>query len=247
MTNVACVACGHDDQGDSSYCVNPTCGALLSPVDRTTSAPRQEVRQDTREVRRDDGGIDTDLTGTGAADPAAADRAGRRPADPAPAVVAGPSVEKRSGQRQFVIAAALVTLVALTVTAFALLRDDDPVAEVPRPTRGSMSPEMVAQVMDARPTEVEVQDEQKAAVVRWTAANQSNGQHLVQVLAAGTGMRSRVDAVPIGNGEFRVDGLDPNAGYCFRVGTVVFWDTPAAVTWSEARCIRGATWRSPLG
>ncbi|MGW0433634.1 fibronectin type III domain-containing protein [Micromonospora sp. NPDC003197] len=222
MANVTCVACGHDDQGDSSYCVNPTCGALLAPVDRTLS------------------GIDTD---TDTDHQSAADRV-----ESASVVAAGAPAEKRAGRRQFVIAAALVTIAALTVSVVALLRDDDPVAEIPRTTSGSMSPEMVAQVVDhARPTEVEVRDEQTAAVVRWASSNQSNEQRLVQVVAAGAGMRSRVEAVPVGNGEFRVDGLDPNVGYCFRVGVVVFWDSPAVVTWSEARCVRGATWRSPVG
>ncbi|NUT32596.1 MAG: hypothetical protein HOV79_05920 [Hamadaea sp.] len=37
MAQVTCVVCGHTDHGDSSYCMNPTCGELLPVAIRTAS------------------------------------------------------------------------------------------------------------------------------------------------------------------------------------------------------------------
>lgn len=37
MSKVTCVECGHTEHGDSSYCMNPTCGELLPTAVRTQS------------------------------------------------------------------------------------------------------------------------------------------------------------------------------------------------------------------
>jgi hypothetical protein len=42
-----------------------------------------------------------------------------------------------------------------------------------------------------------------------------------------------------------VTGLDPSAGYCFKVGAVVAFGNPSAVAWSAPACIRGATAATP--
>ncbi|MFD1321016.1 fibronectin type III domain-containing protein [Micromonospora sonneratiae] len=141
------------------------------------------------------------------------------------------------------VAAALVTVAALAVTAIAILRDDGGAPrEAPRPTSASLSPELMTQVLDqARPTGVEVRDEQTAVTVRWSRSSRSNDQHLVQVLAVDAGMQPRTEPVAGQRDEVRVEGLDPNIGYCFRIGAVIFWDSPAVVAWSDSRCVRGAT------
>ncbi|MFG1777685.1 fibronectin type III domain-containing protein [Micromonospora sp. NPDC049048] len=208
--------------------MNPACGALLTTVERKAPAPAGQTRRE--------------------GDAPTADTARQPAAEPVPAAVTVPPVGQRSGRRQFVLAAALVTVAALTVSVVALLQDDDGVTEVPRATSASMNPELVAQVLEqTRPTGLEVRDERTAAVLHWANSDKGDEQRLVQVLATGGGMRSRVEPVTVQRGEVRVDGLDPDTGYCFRAGLVIFWDDPAVVTWSDYRCIRGATVRGPLG
>ena len=190
MANAACVQCGHTEHGDSSYCMNPTCGALLPTTPRPPA---------TRPVEH---GVPLDALG----DPVGGAEQSVPGVEPADATTQ--PVGKRSRPGQFVVAAALVTVAALAVTAIAILRDDGGAPrEAPRPTSASLSPELVTQVLDqARPTGVEVRDEQTAVTVRWSRSSRSNDQHLVQVLAVDAGMQPRTEPVAGQRDEVRVEG-----------------------------------------
>ncbi|GHJ42720.1 hypothetical protein Cs7R123_00620 [Catellatospora sp. TT07R-123] len=157
-------------------------------------------------------------------------------ADPAPAAAAG----RRGKLLVGAVAGAAVLLAAAVAVRLGTGTGPDEPARAPLAVLPTDTPPE-----QARPGMVTVQDDRGSVLVRWSPPPLPGGPLVVQVLPAGTGMRTRTEPVPAGTTQLLVGDLDPNTGYCLRVGSVLGDRAPAPVVWSRPACVRDAEMRGP--
>ncbi|MBV1850733.1 protein kinase domain-containing protein [Catellatospora tritici] len=181
--------------------------------------------------------------------------AGPAPAPAAPAspeatqfrpdrVLVAPASSVVAPRRRYVLIGAVAGAAVLLASAVAVRSGTAPEPRAGGPGSTTVTPVDTAPEQ-ARPGMVSAQEEQGSVRVRWSPAPVSGGPMVVQVLPTGTGMRTRTEPVPPGATQLLVGGLDPNTGYCLRVGAVLGEQAPAPVVWSRPACVRQAEMRGP--
>ncbi len=144
-----------------------------------------------------------------------------------------------------VLAAGLVAVLA--PLAFAGRRNAHPTADASAPATSPsrfLSPQAIspAQLAAAQPSAVTVTDQGTSAGLHWTLAPGTTRASVVIWQGSSRGEAKFDYGADPGGTSYTVTGLDPAAGYCFKVGVIVgFADGKAQVAYSDPpTCIRGA-------
>lgn len=154
---------------------------------------------------------------------------------------AASSASHASGRRRWLLAStAALLVVALGLAGGLLFRHaaaarGRPPAPSPAVPASPVSPSVLAA---ARPAGLHVDDHGLSVTLGWTVRPGPRYAMFVQVTPA----RGHSTLQPAGTGAqtMAVTGLNPRAGYCFRVGALVALGDPSTVAWSAPACIRGA-------
>ncbi|MEV0271738.1 hypothetical protein AB0H43_23405 [Hamadaea sp. NPDC050747] len=221
MSKVTCVVCGHTEHGDSSYCMNPTCGELLPTAVRTQSQvdtvePSVVDAEATPEPEPDSSPVASTVAAA-PADPV--DVPPAAPPPPAP-VRRKPAVAAVSSARRWLLGlAAAVVLFALAV-AFSR-GTARPAVEI--------SPEALPRASEvaAMAPQVTVAKDERVAVTL-TVADNSGGLAAFYVLGGPVGGEPATMADGRkGTTSIRVYPLNPEVEYCFVVVAVLSVDEVA--------------------
>lgn len=210
MSKVTCVVCGHTEHGDSSYCMNPSCGELLPTAVRT--APSTVDAADPVDTADDPVTLD---------DPTAGDPA---PPVEAPAVAAQRSRQVAatvsSARRWLLGGAAAIVLFGLAV-AFS--------RGTARPADAGTSPEALpraAQIAAKAPQVNDLTDDRFAVTIAFT--DRSEGKAAFYVIGTPLGGKpSTMAEAARGATSVRVNAVNPEVEYCFVVVAILSVDEVA--------------------
>ncbi|NUT20400.1 MAG: hypothetical protein HOV77_14535 [Hamadaea sp.] len=204
MSKVTCVVCGHTEHGDSSYCMNPTCGELLPTAVRTPSQ--------------------VDLLETSTEDaPPSPPPSEPPPVLPAPPVPPVPPVRRRSAVAAVSSARRWLLGLGAAVVLFALAVAFSRGTARPSPTT---SPEALprASVVAAMAPQVTLGKDERVAVTLMLT-DHSEGKAAFYVVGGPIGR----DPTTLADGQrgaatIRVYPLNPEVEYCFVVVAVLSVD-----------------------
>jgi eukaryotic-like serine/threonine-protein kinase len=205
MSKVTCVVCGHTEHGDSSYCMNPSCGELLPVAERPTTSPPEPTTP-------------------------TADIPSEPPADlPAPQIppVAPQPARRRSAvasvssARRWLLASAVVVVLLGLGVAFS--------RGAATPTPSSTPPEALprASVVAAMAPKITAMQDERVAVTL-TLTDNSDGKAAFYVVGGPVGRQPTTMAeAKRGSTSVRVPAVNPEAEYCFVVVAVLSVDEVA--------------------
>jgi len=209
MSKVTCVVCGHTEHGDSSYCMNPTCGELLPTAIRVAPS----------EVDTSPSLTEPEPVTVSAQAEAPAESAQPTP-EPLPVQHKSAVAAVSSARRWLLGIGAVVVLFGLAV-AFS--------RGTARPAAPETSPEALpraSQVAAMAPQVTAVNDERVAVTL--VLADRSEGKAAFYVVGGPIGGQPTTLAeAPRGAASVRVNAVNPEVEYCFVVVAVLSVDEVA--------------------
>ncbi|HEY9525162.1 MAG TPA: serine/threonine-protein kinase [Thermopolyspora sp.] len=114
------------------------------------------------------------------------------------------------------------------------------------PTTGVSRPIDPLVISALRPRRLRVvADDGVAVTLRWSLP--VNAREYPLILQQAPGRAKPATPLAKAADSARVTGLDPQKGYCFRVGVVLEINSSSTIAWSSIRCVRGAIARSGAG
>jgi hypothetical protein len=214
MSKVSCVVCGHTEHGDSSYCMNPSCGELLPVAERAApqraSQPAESLSDQpaaSEVAPTQQQPLSTGPRALAVNDPPTA-------LDPTPAGRGGAAASVSQARRWLLGSAVVVVLFGLGV---AFSRGTAPSSEKPPTPAELPSASLVAA---SAPKVTAVQDDRVAVTLVF--ADQSGGKAAFYVVGGPVGLQPTTLAEAAqGSTSVRINAVNPEVDYCFVVVAVL--------------------------